>query len=236
MIKHPDILGNALIDFHFNKINGNIIIHSPDFEQDEIPVSWYFRDYDAMPEIEKEALSFCKGSILDIGAGAGSHALYLQSKEFDVTGMDISEGGCRVMRDRGVRKVINSDVYTPNNNKYDTVLMMMNGIGITSSIQGLESFLDFVPGLLESSGQIIFDSSNLIYLYQDDHNVAEINLAGEYYGEIEFQMEYNGVFGKIFRWIYVDFDTISAMCEKRKLKIELLHEGENLQYLARILF
>ncbi len=231
-----DIIGHALTDYYFHKEENVILIHSPDFEEDEIPVSWYFRSFDQMPGIEKTAMSLCKGEILDLGAGAGSHSLYLKSAGKKVTAADISEGACKVMKERGIEKVWKGDIYSIPQKPYDTVLMMMNGIGITGTINGLEDFLDYLPKIVAGKGQLIFDSSNLIYLFQNDEGIAQIDLNERYYGEIDFQMEYKNQKGDHFQWLYVDFDTISGMCEKRNYKIELLDEGDNLQYLARILF
>ena len=230
-----DILGQALEDYHFKGNSGKLIIHSPDFEDDDMAVSWYFRKFGEMPELEQYALSLCRGRVLDAGAGAGSHSLFLQEQGLDVTAMDSSPGACRVMKDRGVKKVVQGDIFTSIDKKYDTMLMLMNGIGITSTLDGLDRFLDYLPGYLEEGGQLVFDSSNLIYLFQDRDGVAEINLAGTYYGEIEFRMEYLKQRGPFFRWLYVDFDLISEMCEDRGFRIEFLQKGDNLQYLARIL-
>lgn len=231
-----DITGSALRDYHFNGKKEKIRIYSPDFDVDEIDVSWYFRTHDMMPEIEKTALKLCKGEILDMGAGAGCHSIVLQERGLEVYAADISEGACEVMKSRGVKKVWNKAVYDLPDKQFDTILMMMNGIGITGSMEGLEHFLDFLPRILKPGGQLVFDSSNLIYLFRDDDNFTRIDLAGRYYGEIDFQMEYNGIKGDVFQWLYIDFDNLSNLCEKRNYHLEFIKKGENLQYLARILF
>jgi SAM-dependent methyltransferase len=232
---HPDLLGLALQDYLNGTSNGRIKVVSPDFDEDEIPVSYYFRDYDSMPALERNALKYCRGRILDAGAGAGSHSLYLQSQGFDVTAMDISPGACRVASVRGVKKVLNDDVMTTANGGYDTLLMLMNGIGLTSGIQGLKRFINRLPQLLAPQGQCIFDSTNLIYLYQEPDGSVRLNLNGVYYGEIEFRMEYAGFLSESFIWLYVDFDTVEWMAEASGLKAELLEEYENYSFLARIM-
>lgn len=221
-------------DYYQGNRNARIKIHSPDFEEDEIDVSWYFRKYEMMPEVERKALELCRGKILDVGAGAGSHALYLQKKGEDVTALDISGGACEIMRIRGINKVVQKDLFNHKEDKYDTILMLMNGIGVTGSIDNLDVFLDSLKDMLHSGGQVLFDSTNLIYLYKDKQSEAIIDLNAEYYGQIQFRMEYDDFFTKQFSWVYVDFDTLAGMAEEKGLKAERIMEGENYHYLGRI--
>lgn len=231
---HYDLPGMAMNDYYQGNRDAKIKIHSPDFEEDEIEVSWYFRQYDDMPEIEKKALDLCQGKIIDIGAGAGSHALYLQKKGMDVTALDISGGACEIMRMRGVKKVLQEDIFTYKEEKYDTSLMLMNGIGVTGSIENLDIFLDSLNDLLNPGGQLLFDSTNLIYLYSNDQGEEKINLNDDYYGQVQFRMEYDDFFTRQFSWIYIDFDTLAGMAEEKGLKAEKIMDGENYHYLGRI--
>lgn len=232
---HYDLLGMALVDFISGKQNAKVTIHSPYFEDDEIPVNWYFRDFDIMPPVEQRALELSYGAILDAGAGAGSHAMYLTKKGLQVTALDISAGACEVMQKRGLPSVIQGDILNFTQQKWDTILMMMNGIGVFGNIDTLGSFLEKLPGMLNPGGQVLFDSTNLIYLFENDNGEIEINLNREYYGQISFQMEYEGFITPEFQWLYIDFDTLSFMAESHGLKVELLLNGDNYQYLARII-
>ena len=101
----------------------------------------YFRSPEAMPDLEVMAIDLCKGKTLDIGAGAGSHALLLQDKGVDVTAIDISEGAVEVMKERGVNKASVQDVFEMKHEKFDTLLLLMNGIGLVQTIDGLKRFL-----------------------------------------------------------------------------------------------
>ncbi len=233
---HTDVLGLALQDYLSGITEKNIIVHSPDFEDDVIPVSYYFRDKRHLPALESKAIGLCRGSILDAGAGAGSHALILQENGMDVTALDISLGACEVMRKRGVQSVINGNIFEFSDGKFDTILMLMNGIGLTKSVKGLNVFLKKIPNLLKAGGQLLFDSTNLIYLLQQDDGSVLLNLNDIYYGEVEFQLEYSGFISESFNWLYIDYDTLEWMSENAGLKAEMILEGENLSYLARITF
>ncbi len=232
---HYDLLGMAMNDYYQGNRNARIIVHSPDFEEDEIDVSWYFRKYGDMPEIEKEALSLCRGKTLDVGAGAGSHALHLQKNGKDISALDISGGACEVMRARGIKKVMQQDIFTYNGEKYDSLLMLMNGIGVTGEIERLNTFLDSLPDLLNPGGQLLFDSTNLIYLYKNETGSADIDLSGGYYGEVRFRLEYDEFFTEQFSWLYIDYDTLSWMAEDKGMQAEHLMKGDNYHYLARIM-
>ncbi|HYW96619.1 MAG TPA: class I SAM-dependent methyltransferase [Bacteroidales bacterium] len=233
---HHDVLGLALIDYQDTQRNKEIVVRSPDFEEDIIPVPWYFRREDQLPALESKALDLCRGRILDAGAGAGSHALILQDKGLDVTALDVSEGACKVMRERGLNTVVHQDLFTLTGMRFDTVLMIMNGIGLVGTVAGLKSFLGRLPLLLNPGGQVIFDSTNLIYLLQQEDGSILMNLNEVYFGEIEYQLEYEGFISEPFGWLYIDFDTLEWLAEEAGLTAELVAEGENMNYLATITY
>ena len=234
MSKNTDIIGRALEDFYFHNTDIPITIYSPDFDEDEILPSWYFRDFHAMPELEKIALRYCYGNILDVGAGAGSHSLILQKMGFTVSALDISKGACRIMKERGVQNVYQEDVFQSQLDKYDTVLMMMNGIGLCGNLEGLDLFLLKLKEMLNHGGQLIFDSSNLKYLFSEKEFTSRIRYSQEYYGEIHFQMEYLENKTEKFSWLFIDFEELSKRAAKHNFKTEVLYKAENLHYLARI--
>ncbi len=230
-----EILGKAISDFYIGNTNARIIVHSPDFDPDEQPVSYYFRKFEEMPLLEQEAINMSFGKVLDIGAAAGAHCLELQKRGADVTGLEISPLSCQVMGKRGVVKILNRDIFDPADEKYDTLLLLMNGIGLVNTLEGLEKFLKNIKSFLNPGGQIIFDSSNLVYLFIDDESrEAQIDLNKRYYGEIEFVMEYNGEKSDSFYWLYIDFDTLCIYAEKEGFHPELLLQDQEFQYLARL--
>ena len=187
-----------------------------------------------MPELEKVALKYCRGNILDVGAGAGSHSLILQKMGFKVSALDISEGACRIMKERSVENVFQEDIFQFQSDKYDTVLMMMNGIGLCGNLDGLDLFLLKLKEMLNSGGQVIMDSSNLKYLFSEKDFTSRIKYSQGYYGEIQFQMEYLKKKSEKFSWLFIDFDELSKRAAKHNFKTEILYKAENLHYLARI--
>lgn len=224
-----DVFGEALKD-QFIKPPADILwVHNSYDEPEEMPVEIYFRNEAEMPELELEALKQCKGKVLDVGAGVGSHALVLQKRGFDVTGMDISPAAVTIMKQRGLKKAIEGNILEYKGGKYDTLLFMMNGIGLTGSLAGLKVFLKTVKDLLNPGGQLIFDSSDLMYLYQE----IAFPQRG-YYGEVSFRYEYKSVKGNWFKWVYVDKKTLKDLAMETGWNAEVIFEDEHDQYLARL--
>ncbi len=224
-----DVFGEALRDFYTDKFTQKLLLHTSYGEPEDMPLDIFFRDEEEMSEVELEALSCCYGKVLDIGAGVGSHALALQALELDVTALEISPLATEIMRERGVQNVINQDIFTYSGPKYDTLLLLMNGIGLVGDIIGLRQFLQHAKKLLNPNGQLMFDSSDVAYLYEGNLPAGE-----PYYGEIAYQYEYKGAKGPWFKWLYIDQDTLAEIAGEEGWLTIIQFQDEQDQYLARL--
>ncbi|WP_196890899.1 class I SAM-dependent methyltransferase [Aureivirga marina] len=229
-----DPFGKAVLDFQSNNEPQNIITHSSLAGEDEIPVNYLFRNYKEMPSIEQKALDLCKGKILDVGCGAGSHALYLQNKGKNVTAIDISEGAIEVCKLRGIQNASVENIWEYSGEKFDTILILMNGTGICGKLNKLDAFLKHLKSLLKPNGQILIDSSDIIYMFEDENGEYWIDASQDYYGEVVFSMEYKGEKSNDFDWLYVDFNTFQNCANYNGFLCELIEEGEHYDYLARL--
>ena len=228
MDKNKDIFGTAIKAYYKEKDETPITVHSPDFDDDEIPVTYLFRDFEEMPRLEQKALQLCKGKVLDVGCGAGSHALYLQKKEnITVEAIDTSKGAIEIAKERGVQQAIQKDFYKISNEKFDTILLLMNGSGIIGKLDNLDSFLEHCKDLLNEDGSIILDSSDLIYLFDDEFIDTE-----NYYGELQFTLSYKDEIADEFNWLYLDQDTLKEFAERHHLQCEIVAEGDHFDFLA----
>ena len=117
---------------------------------------------------------------------------------------------------------------------FDTILLLMNGTGIAGKIEHLPALFQRLKALLNPGGQILIDSSDLKYIYENEDGSFDINLNGAYYGEVDYQMIYKDVKGDRFDWLYVDFPLLKSIAETCGLHGELVEEGEHYDYLARI--
>ncbi|QCX01003.1 methyltransferase domain-containing protein [Aggregatimonas sangjinii] len=234
-----DVWGKALLDYQHGKYTEDIKTFSSLDEDDVIPLPYLFRVFDEMPVLEQKALKLCRGNVLDIGAGSGSHSLYLQEKGLEVTALDASKGAIATCRLRGVENIRHTTIEAFEGEKFDTLLLLMNGIGLAGSITHLGDFLSGLTKLLQPSGQILVDSSDIIYMFEDEENSgkgynASLDTFENYYGEVEFTMSYKGEQSAPFSWLYADFDTLSRIAQGQNLACELICEGEHYDYLARL--
>ncbi|HCX21053.1 MAG: SAM-dependent methyltransferase [Flammeovirgaceae bacterium] len=224
-----DIHGRAIRDFYQNKPESTLLLHTSYGETEEMPVEVFFREEEDLSVLENLALIECSGRILDIGAGAGAHALMLQARDLEVYALENSPGCVEVMRQSGVTHVIEQD-YQQHNQTYDTILLLMNGLGIAGRLSNVSNLLKTLSKMLNESGQILVDSSDIGYLYEED----DLEPDPEYYGNIQYQYEYKGNKGDWFDWVYVDQETLQGEVAKAGLELEILYTDENDQYLARI--
>lgn len=224
-----DVFGNALLDLYKNGDADILWLHNTYDELEEMPVDIFFRDEEEMPELELKALQLCKGKVLDIGAGVGSHALILQNKKIDVTAIDICVNAVNIMKYRGVKKAFVQDVFTYKNVKFDTLLFLMNGIGLTGTLIGFKNFLNQIKSLLNPEGQIIFDSSDIAYLYNESQPPKN-----QYYGEISYQYEYKKQKGEWFNWLYLDQHTLIDIALEMGWNCEIVFDDGEDQYLAKL--
>jgi SAM-dependent methyltransferase len=225
-----DILGRAISEYYFEDKEYKLWVHDHHGPKVEMVVPIYFRSPDAMPDLELMALDLCTGRTLDIGAGAGSHSLYLQDKGIDILAIDISEGAVMVMHNRGVRQARVQDIFQLKNEKFDTLLLLMNGIGLVQNIDGLKRFLQHTRTLLNKDGQLLFDSSDVAYLYED----AGLPKLPHYYGEVECRYEYRRQKSDWFSWLYIDQKKLREIAHELGYFMEVLFVDESEQYLVRL--
>lgn len=229
-----DPMGAAIYDFHRNGSADVLKVYSSDFDDDEIPVSDLFREYEDMPYIERVALDQTAGRVLDVGAGSGCHSLALAKAGKESVAIDISPLSVEVMRERGVdARLVN--LYDESfAEKFDTVLMLMNGTGIIGTLENMETFFTRIRQLLNPGGSVLIDSSDLRYLFEEEDGSLMIDLADDYYGLVDYQMQYKDVLGEPFDWLYVDFDTLAYYAEENGFMAEMVANGEHYDYLARL--
>ena len=233
-MKNPDIFGQAVLDFYHQNQPENIIVHSEDFDDDEIPTDYLFRSYKEMPLLEQKALQLANGKILDVGSCAGSHSLYLQQKNKEVKAIDVSKGAIEVCQLRGVKTAEVQDFFNLKDQKFDTILMLMNGSGIVGKLKNLTHFFTHAKTLLKPDGKILIDSSDLRYLFEEDEDGGIWVNPNQYYGELSYSISYKGETSTSFDWLYIDFNSLQLAAQSNGFTCELIAEGEHFDYLAKL--
>lgn len=230
-----DILGDAALDFQKGNYTEDIITFSSLGEEDTMPLPYLFRDFTSMPILEQKALKLCKGKVLDIGCGAGSHSLYLQKKRVSVVALDHSKGAIETCKLRGITNCVHSDIYDFKDQKFDTLLLLMNGIGIVGKLNCVDQFLKHLKKMLHPGGQILLDSSDIIYMFEEDDDGGRwLPASQNYYGEVVFTMSYKGRKSEPFPWLYLDPNTLKNAANANHLNCEIVSVGEHFDYLARL--
>ncbi|WP_333854602.1 class I SAM-dependent methyltransferase [Epilithonimonas sp.] len=229
-----DLMGRAIWDYYHNVDPEDLQTETSISELDELPVDYLFRDFDAMNKIEQKALKLASGKVLDIGAGAGSHSLYLQNeKNLEVTALDISPKSIEVCQLRGVKSAVAENMLHFSEGNFDTILLLMNGTGIFQSLNVIDVYLQKLHSLLNKNGQILIDSTDILYMFDEDEDGGFYIPADGYYGELDYVVHYKGESEEPIKWLYLDFDTLKNAAENNDFKIEKVLQAED-SYLARL--
>ena len=229
-----DPMGTAIAEYYAKGRAAKLRVFSSQFYEDEIPVDTLFRTLDDMPPQEQEALRLCRGRVLDVGAGSGCHSLELQGRGMEVVAIDISTLSVDVMRQRGIDARVADFFDKTFDEKFDTILMAMNGIGIVGKIERLPEYFMRLKQILAPGGQVLLDSSDIRYVFENEDGSLDIDPDSGYYGEIDYRMQYRGIKGEPFDWLYIDFETLSTYAGQYGFRCEKCIDGEHYDYLAKV--
>jgi len=230
-----DLMGRAIWDYYHNENPQDLQTETSISELDELPVDYLFRDFEEMNGIEQKALQLSKGKILDIGAGAGSHSLYLQNeRNLDVIALDISPKSIEVCKLRGIHKAVAENMLQFEGEAFDTILLLMNGTGIFQSLNVIDVYLKKLYSLLNDKGQILIDSTDILYMFDRDEDGGVYIPAEGYYGELDYIVHYKGESEDPIKWLYLDFNTLKNAAENNGFKIEKVLQDKD-AYLAKLM-
>ena len=229
-----DLMGRAIWDYYYQENSEDLQTETSISELDDLPVSYLFRDYQEMNALEKKALDLSFGKVLDVGSGAGSHSLYLQNeRKLEVTALDISPKSIEVCKARGVKNAICEDLLQFSEKNFDTVLLLMNGTGIFQSLEHIDQYLQKLKSLVAENGQILIDSTDILYMYDQDEDGGVLIPATGYYGELDYYLHYKGESELPMKWLYLDFDTLENAAIANGFKIQKIEQLED-SYLAQL--
>lgn len=229
-----DILGKALLDYFQGNYTEDLITETNISEADVLPLPYLFRSFDEMPSLEQYALRQCFGKVLDVGCGAGSHSLYLQERGLEVMAIDRSPGAVTVAKGRGVKNTRVIEIDQVSEEKFDTILMLMNGTGIFETLENTPKMLKHLKQLLKNGGQLLIDSSDLQYMYDRNEDGSIWVPMDRYYGELEFSMSYKGSKTETFPWLYLHENLFEALAQENGYRYEVVARGEHFDYLAKL--
>lgn len=229
-----DLMGRAIWDYYYQENPEDLQTETSISELDDLPVSYLFRDYQEMNALEKKALDLSFGKVLDVGSGAGSHSLYLQNeRKLEVTALDISPKSIEICKARGIKNAICEDLLQFSEKDFDTILLLMNGTGIFQSLERIDQYLQKLKNLVAENGQILIDSTDILYMYDQDEDGGVLIPATGYYGELDYYLHYKGESELPMKWLYLDFDTLENAAIANGFKIQKIEQLED-SYLAQL--
>ena len=232
--KMKDLMGRAIWDYFYQENPEDLQTETSISELDDLPVSYLFRNYKEMNALEQKALDLSFGKVLDVGAGAGSHSLYLQNKRnLDVAALDISPKSIEICKARGVKNAVCEDFLKFSNDKFDTILLLMNGTGIFQSLKNVDQYLQKLKNLISENGQILLDSTDILYMYDQDDDGGVLVPATGYYGELDYYIHYKGESELPMKWLYLDFNTLKNAAIANGFKIQKIKQLDD-SYLAKL--
>ncbi len=196
----------------------------------------YFESYRAWPAAERRAVRFARGRVLDIGCGAGRHALYLQEKGFDVTGIDSSPGAIKVCKLRGLKKALVRSIAEINGFKpgsFDTVLMLGNNFGLFGSAAGAKRLLKALSRITSQGARIIAGTRNPYLTTEPAHlQYQRLNKQrGRMPGQIRLRVRYGSIIGSWFDYLLVSPKEMETLLKGSEWQIDqLIGTGEPSYY------
>jgi len=198
----------------------------------------YFSNYEDWKVIEREAIGFVKGRILDVGCGAGRHSLYLQKEGYDVLGIDNSPLAIKVCRLRGL---LNAEVvpiedmdFPPNS--FDTIIMMGNNFGLLGSFENAQNILKQFYDITSSYSLIIahtqdpYKTDNPAHLEYQRLNKEE----GRMGGQIRIRIRFGKCMGRWFDYLMMSQEEMKQILKQTGWRVKQFIDSEDAAYIAII--
>ena len=240
--ENQDAFGHAMYDYLVSGMRDPHIEEIIEREDGYIDTAGgpaaYFADYRRWPPIEKKALRYARGRVLDIGCGAGRHSLYLQGKGLDVTGIDNSPLAIEVCKQR---ELTHAEVIPINNISsklgiFDTVLMLGNNFGLFGSYQGAKRLLKRISRITSKKGRIIATSNDVYKTDNPEHlKYQEMNRKrGRMAGQIRCRVRYHQYATPWFDYLMVSREEMENILEDTDWKVNRFIDSPSPFYIAII--
>jgi SAM-dependent methyltransferase len=198
----------------------------------------YFSEYRLWPSHQKKAMKYARGRVLDIGSGAGRHALYLQGKGLDVLGIDNSPLAIKVCKERGLR---NTEVLSINQiNRglgiFNTILMMGNNFGLFGSFEGAKRLLKKFSRITTDNSRIIATSNDIYRTKNPEHlSYHQRNRErGRMVGQIRIRVRYQKYATPWFDYLMVSKEEMENILDGTDWRVTKFIDSDGPVYVAVI--
>ncbi len=232
-------LAVALLDHHRDGRPRRVKALRADGVEFEIETEEYFTLEGELAELDRQALAQVRGRVLDVGAGAGRHALALQAKGCEVVAIDVSPTCVALCRERGVHDARELDVMTLAGGaseeiaaalgRFDTIFFGMQTLGVAGGVVPLGRLLVGLRRLLLPGGAVIADSSELRAAWEGDETDRSPKR-----GEIVLSTRYRGLRGEPFPWLYLAEEDLALISREAGFELETLGHVSSGEYLVAL--
>lgn len=197
----------------------------------------FFTGPEAWQPYVHDALALARGRVLDIGCGAGRHAIHLQTKGFEVTGIDVSPGAIEVARRRGLadaRVLSIENLSRLEVNDYATVLLLWNNFGLLGSPLRAKVLLDLLDALTTPDAVILAASRDPYALVGDEHDELrrENRSRGRWSGQIRMRFRYRTLVGPWYDYLTVSEEEMGEVLAGTPWCMRRVLQGSGAEYVA----
>ena len=168
---NQDAFGHGMLDYYHGTRTSLVIERDDGYFEPDVGLQQYFADYRQWYNIDRKAMRYVRGRVLDIGCGAGRHALFLQQKGHDVVGIDNSPLAIEVCKLRGLKDARPMQITRIGKQlgKFDTVLMLGNNFGLFGNPDRAKRLLKRLHGMTSRRSRIIAQSADPYRTDSPDH-------------------------------------------------------------------
>jgi SAM-dependent methyltransferase len=232
-----DAQGHALYDFLREKGGYEIIERDDGYIEHSGGPQHYFLEYDHWSDHEKEAITYVRGSVLDIGCGAGRHSRYLQEKGHDVLGIDVSPFALKVCEQRGLKvQGLSITEITPSLGIFDTIIMFGNNFGLFGSFKRARWLLRRFKRITSEQGRIIAETRDPYNTDVPEHfTYHEFNrIRGRMGGQLRLRVRYKRYATPWFDYLMVSEQEMKSIVDGTGWEIAAFIDGDHGMYVGVI--
>ncbi len=227
-----DALGQEVLAFFKGEKSFEIIERIDGYINFSAGASEYFSEFNDWSEIQKQAIKYARGRVLDVGAGAGRVSLYLQNKNFDVLAIDNSPLAIEVCKMRGVKyaKVLpieHINKFKPNS--FDTIIMLGNNFGLFGNYNKAKNLLKKFYKITSKDALIIVESVDP-YRAEEPIHLAYHKLnrqKGRMAGQLRIRVRFRDYATDWFDFLFVSKDEMIDILNDTGWKIKKFIYSDN---------